>query len=131
MRRRKFLSFLGVAATWSLTANAQQPAKMLRVGTVAGTPRSSPQWAAFMRRMAELGYEEGKNFFLRLCASRGPGRVRARIPQTRNAHARRHFGYRPGNRFEVSAWRDPNVACCDDCHRLRSACSWLCDKLGA
>src|SRR5262249_27353314 len=35
---------------------------MLRVGTVSGSQKSSPQWAAFMRRMAELGYEEGKNF---------------------------------------------------------------------
>jgi putative ABC transport system substrate-binding protein len=35
---------------------------MLRVGTVAGTPKSSPQWAAFERRMGELGYQEGKNF---------------------------------------------------------------------
>jgi len=35
---------------------------MLRVGTVSALQQSSPQWAAFMRRMAELGYEEGKNF---------------------------------------------------------------------
>jgi len=34
----------------------------LRVGTVSALQQSSPQWAAFMRRMAELGYEEGKNF---------------------------------------------------------------------
>src|SRR5262245_30564955 len=36
---------------------------MLRVGTVAGAPRSSPQWVAFERRMEDLGYQEGKNFF--------------------------------------------------------------------
>jgi putative ABC transport system substrate-binding protein len=61
--RRKFLATLGgVAAAWPLSARAQQPAKMLRVGTVAGTPKSSPQWVAFERRMGELGYQEGKNF---------------------------------------------------------------------
>ena len=64
MNRREFISLLGGAvAAWPLAALAQQPAKkMLRVGTVSALQQSSPQWAAFMRRMAELGYEEGKNF---------------------------------------------------------------------
>jgi putative ABC transport system substrate-binding protein len=60
--RRDFISLLGGAAAWPLAARAQEPSKMLRVGTVAGTPKSSPQWAAFERRMGELGYQEGKNF---------------------------------------------------------------------
>jgi putative ABC transport system substrate-binding protein len=64
MRRRAFISLLGGAAAWSSTGRAQQPAKMLRVGTVAGTPKSSPQWVAFERRMDELGYQEGGNFSL-------------------------------------------------------------------
>ena len=63
LRRREFITLLGgAAATWPLVARAQQPTKMLRVGTVAGTPKSSPQWVAFERRMGELGYQEGKNF---------------------------------------------------------------------
>jgi len=62
MRRRQFITLLGGAAALPLAARAQQPAKMLRVGTVAGTPKSSPQWVAFERRMGELGYQEGKNF---------------------------------------------------------------------
>jgi ABC-type uncharacterized transport system substrate-binding protein len=62
MRRRQFITFLGGTAAWPLVARAQQPTKMLRVGTVAGTPKSSPQWVAFERRMGELGYQEGKNF---------------------------------------------------------------------
>jgi ABC-type uncharacterized transport system substrate-binding protein len=61
MRRRQFIAFLGGTA-WPLVARAQQPTKMVRVGTVAGTPKSSPQWVAFERRMGELGYQEGKNF---------------------------------------------------------------------
>src|SRR5215831_1804072 len=62
MRRRAFIATLGGAAAWPLAARAQQqPAKkMLRVGTVSGTPQSSPQWAAFLGRMAEIGYQEGK-----------------------------------------------------------------------
>jgi putative ABC transport system substrate-binding protein len=63
MKRREFITLLGgAAAAWPLAAQAQRPAKMLRVGTVAGTPKSSPQWVAFERRMGELGYQEGKNF---------------------------------------------------------------------
>ena len=64
MKRREFITFLGGGATvaWPLAARAEQPATMLRVGTVAGTPRSSPQWVAFERHMGELGYQEGKNF---------------------------------------------------------------------
>src|SRR6266480_2308991 len=63
MRRREFISLLGGAAVgWPLAARAQQPTKILRVGTVAGNPKSAPQWVAFERRMGELGYQEGKNF---------------------------------------------------------------------
>ena len=64
MKRREFITLLGGAAVvWPLAARAQQPAnKMLRVGTVSGSQKSSPQWAAFVRRMAELGYQEGKTF---------------------------------------------------------------------
>src|SRR6266487_6946142 len=65
MRRRDFIKGVaGGAAAWPFAAHAQQPLvkKMLRVGTVAGTQQSSPQWAAFLRRMAELGYQEGKTF---------------------------------------------------------------------
>ncbi len=63
MRRRKFIALLGgAAAAWPLAARAQQPTKILRVGTVAGTPKSSPHWVAFERRMGELGYQEGRNF---------------------------------------------------------------------
>ena len=61
MKRRAFIAALGSAAAWPLVAHAQQP-KLLRVGTVAGNPKSAPQWVAFEQRMAELGYQEGKNF---------------------------------------------------------------------
>jgi putative ABC transport system substrate-binding protein len=63
LKRREFITLLGgPAVAWPLAARAQQPDKTLRVGTVAGTPKTSPQWVAFERRMGELGYQEGKNF---------------------------------------------------------------------
>jgi putative tryptophan/tyrosine transport system substrate-binding protein len=62
MRRREFLGALGSVAIWPLTAQAQPSMGMLRVGTANVQPRSAPQWLAFARRMAELGYLEGNNF---------------------------------------------------------------------
>jgi putative ABC transport system substrate-binding protein len=63
MRRREFITLVGgTVIAWPLVGRAQQPAKILKVGTVAGTPKSSPQWVAFERRMVELGYQEGRNF---------------------------------------------------------------------
>jgi len=61
MRRREFISLLAGAAAWPLAARAQQPA-VLRVGFVGAQPRESPLYANFLRRMAELGYQEGRNF---------------------------------------------------------------------
>ena len=63
MRRREFITLLGGgAAAWPLAARAQQPPKQWRVGTVSFIPRTNFTWAAFERRMRELGYIEGKNF---------------------------------------------------------------------
>ena len=61
MRRREFITLLGSAAAWPLVARAQQP-KMLRVGFVGMQPREAPHYTNFLRRMAELGYQEGRNF---------------------------------------------------------------------
>jgi ABC-type uncharacterized transport system substrate-binding protein len=62
-RRRDFIAMLGsAAATWPLVARAQQQPKMLRVGFVGMQPREAPHYANFLKRMAELGYQEGRNF---------------------------------------------------------------------
>ena len=61
--RREFLATLGGAtAAWPLAARAQQQPKMLRVGFVGMQPRDAPHYANFLKRMAELGYQEGRNF---------------------------------------------------------------------
>ena len=61
--RREFMATLGGAVAWPLAVRAQQPAAgMLRLGTVSFTPRSAPIWVAFEQRLAELGYQEGRNF---------------------------------------------------------------------
>src|SRR6201993_4720799 len=61
MTRRKFILALGSAAAWPLVARAQHP-KMLRVGFVGMQWRDSPLYTNFLKRMAELGYQEGRNF---------------------------------------------------------------------
>jgi putative ABC transport system substrate-binding protein len=62
VNRREFITLLGGAAAWPLTARAQQQPKMLRVGFVGMQPRGSPLYANFLKRMAELGYQEDRNF---------------------------------------------------------------------
>jgi putative tryptophan/tyrosine transport system substrate-binding protein len=59
--RREFITLLGgAAATWPFAARAQQH-KMVRVGFVGMQPREAPHYTNFLRRMGELGYQEGRN----------------------------------------------------------------------
>jgi hypothetical protein len=58
--RREFITLLGGAAAWPFAAHAQP--KMLRVAFVGMQPREAPHYANFLKRMAELGYQEGRNF---------------------------------------------------------------------
>jgi putative ABC transport system substrate-binding protein len=63
MRRREFITFVGgAAASWPLTARAQQPA-MPVVGFLSlGSPRSSSvRLAPFWQGLNETGYVEGQN----------------------------------------------------------------------
>src|SRR5262245_47070481 len=62
-KRRKFITLLGgAAAAWPLATRAELQPRMLRVGFVGMQPRESPLYANFLKRMAELGYLEGRNF---------------------------------------------------------------------
>jgi putative ABC transport system substrate-binding protein len=64
MRRREFITILGGATvTWPLVARAQQAAKLPTIGVlVPGTPESHGKWvAAFVQRLRELGWIEGRN----------------------------------------------------------------------
>jgi putative tryptophan/tyrosine transport system substrate-binding protein len=62
MRRRDFITIVGGAAALPLASHAQQPDKVLRIGTASTQPRTVPFWRAFDQRMTELGYQEGKNY---------------------------------------------------------------------
>jgi putative ABC transport system substrate-binding protein len=60
--RRQFITLLGSAATWPLTARAQQPR---RIGAVIALPDSDPElkkWlAAFRQGLDQFGWSEGRN----------------------------------------------------------------------
>ena len=62
MQRREFVALIGAAAAWPLAARAQQP-KLPTIGYLgSGTPVTDSQWvAAFVQRMRELGWIDGRN----------------------------------------------------------------------
>jgi putative tryptophan/tyrosine transport system substrate-binding protein len=64
MRRREFIALLGGAALMlPLAAWGQQPGKLPTIGFLGGTtPAAQLQWtAAFVQRLRELGWVEGRN----------------------------------------------------------------------
>jgi len=60
--RREFITLLGGAATWPLTARAQQSQRVPRIGVLLpGTAMSfAPRTQAFLGGLRDLGYVEGK-----------------------------------------------------------------------
>src|SRR5262249_30446600 len=64
MKRRDFITLLGGAAvTWPLAARAQQSGKLLTIGFLGSTMPSveGHRLAAFVQRLRELGWVEGRN----------------------------------------------------------------------
>jgi putative ABC transport system substrate-binding protein len=63
MRRREFIALLGgAAAAWPLSARAQQVGKPATVGFLGATASVWRPWtAAFVQRLRELGWIEGRN----------------------------------------------------------------------
>jgi putative tryptophan/tyrosine transport system substrate-binding protein len=62
--RREFITLLGgAAAAWPLAARAQQAQKLPTIGFLgANTPSVQSRWtAAFVQRLQELGWVEGRN----------------------------------------------------------------------
>src|SRR5262249_62209380 len=57
------MTLLGGAAAWPLAARAQQPAKVPTIGFLGTTTASAwgPGTAAFVQRLRELGWIEGRN----------------------------------------------------------------------
>jgi putative ABC transport system substrate-binding protein len=73
MRRREFITLLGGAATvWPLAARAQQAGKLPVIGFLgADAAAFSPWTAAFVTRMRELGWIEGRTIAIEYRWSEG------------------------------------------------------------
>src|SRR5215475_12620868 len=63
--RREFVTLLGGATAWPLTALAQEAERMRRVGVLmsltADDPEAVARTAAFVLGLQELGWTEGRN----------------------------------------------------------------------
>jgi len=72
MKRRAFISLLGGAAAWPLAAGAQQTGKLPTIGFL-GTDASvwGPWTAAFVQRLRELGWIEGRTIAIEYRWSEG------------------------------------------------------------
>src|SRR3954453_9666175 len=62
MRRRDFVTLIGGVASWPLAARAQQATKLPTIGFLVTASASAwgPWTAAFVQRLRELGWIEGR-----------------------------------------------------------------------
>jgi ABC-type uncharacterized transport system substrate-binding protein len=67
VKRREFITLIaGAAAASPLAARAQQPKAFRRIGALLGIseddPQARPRLSAFLGKLHDLGWDEGKNF---------------------------------------------------------------------
>jgi len=83
MKRREFITVLGGAAAWPLTARAEQPESLRRIGVVTAISADSHdariRMATFRRELQQSGWVEGRNV-----------EIEYRWPESRAADIRKH-----------------------------------------
>ena len=75
LKRREFITLLGGAAAWPLTARAQLSGKLPTIGFLgAATQQAVSHWViAFERRLRELGWSEGRTVAIEYRWAEGRG----------------------------------------------------------
>src|SRR5436190_15347477 len=72
MKRRAFITLLGGALVWPLAARAQQAGKLPTVGFLGSNASAWSTWtAAFVQRLRELGWFEGRTIAIEYRWSEG------------------------------------------------------------
>jgi len=64
MRRREFITLLGGAAAWPLTARAQETGQVYRLGVLHQLPRTAAQFARLVDGLRRQGFIEGRNLIV-------------------------------------------------------------------
>jgi putative ABC transport system substrate-binding protein len=64
MRRREFISIIGGAATWPITARAQEPGRIYRLGDLHLSPRNAPWNVALFDAVKADGFIDGQNLLV-------------------------------------------------------------------
>jgi putative ABC transport system substrate-binding protein len=67
MKRREFITLIGGAVTWPVTAGAQQPGQIARVGFLGSAPNAplfATSYPAFLAELRKLGFNEGQNLII-------------------------------------------------------------------
>jgi hypothetical protein len=88
MRRREFITLLGVAAAWPLAARAQQSDRMRRIAVLMNNAEDDPEGetraTAFRQGLQALGWAEGKNLSIHWHWTAGDvGRINSRLEKRR------------------------------------------------
>src|SRR5262249_16021676 len=75
VKRRAFITLLGGAAAWSVSARAQQPDRMRRIGILMSVAADDPigraRFTAFQKGLQQLGWDDGRNVRLETRWSEG------------------------------------------------------------
>jgi putative tryptophan/tyrosine transport system substrate-binding protein len=72
MRRREFITLLGIATAWPRRTRAQQAGKLPTIGFLGADAAAFAPWtAAFVARLGELGWIDGKNIVIEYRWSQG------------------------------------------------------------
>src|SRR5262245_66045334 len=80
VRRRELIALLGGAAAWPLTVRAQQSGKVPTIGFLGSEASGWTPWtAAFVQRLRELGWIEGRTIALEYRWSEGRSERQAEI----------------------------------------------------